>query len=89
MKAYKTTSGIVIEQENSFYRIEKNWDDFINNDSVYSDSILMIKTLNPLSNPEEIIKNEADAILIKKIKKDFAKPSQFQTYLEEIKYNDF
>jgi hypothetical protein len=39
--------------------------------------------------PEEIIKNEAGAILIKKIKKDFAKPSQFQTYLEEIKYKDF
>ena len=58
MKAYKTTKGIIIELKNSFYHIEKDWDDFINNDNVYSDSMELIKHINPISNHVEILKNE-------------------------------
>ena len=58
MKAYKTNKGIIIELKNSFYHIEKDWDDFINNDNVYSDSMELIKHINPISNHVEILKNE-------------------------------
>lgn len=58
MKAYKTTKGIIIEQKNAFYLIEKDWDDFINNDTVYSDSLNLIKHINPISNSDVILKND-------------------------------
>jgi len=58
MKAYKTTKGIIIEQKNAFYLIEKDWDDFINNDTVYSDSLNLIKHINPISNSDAILKND-------------------------------
>ena len=39
--------------------------------------------------PEEFIKNEAGAILIKKIIKDFGSIGEFKPYLSKIKYQDF
>ena len=47
MKLYKTTTGIVIEKNNSFYLVQnENWDSFINDDDVIKkidDLILVLK----------------------------------------------
>jgi 2-dehydro-3-deoxy-D-arabinonate dehydratase len=47
MKVYKTTSGIVIDHLDAFYRIEDDWDSFINNDKVLSDTARRIGSLKP------------------------------------------
>ena len=42
MKLYKTTNGIVIEKNNSFFLVQnENWDSFINDD----DLLKKLKTL--------------------------------------------
>lgn len=47
MKVYKTTAGIVIEKNNSFYLVQnENWDSFINDDDIIkkiNDLILVLK----------------------------------------------
>ncbi|HET6766260.1 MAG TPA: fumarylacetoacetate hydrolase family protein [Chitinophagaceae bacterium] len=47
MKLYKTTSGIIIEKNNSFYLLQnENWDSFINDDNLIGkidDLILVLK----------------------------------------------
>ncbi len=35
MKIYKTTKGILIEQENRYFLVRENWDTFINRDDLY------------------------------------------------------
>lgn len=58
MKIYKTSKEILIEHENSYYRIEKDWDEFINNDNIYSETLDLMKKLSPVSISEEVLKNE-------------------------------
>ncbi len=58
MKAYKTKQGILIEQKSKFYLIQSNWDSFINNDNLLTDSIKRIKKLTPLSDAENLLKND-------------------------------
>jgi 2-dehydro-3-deoxy-D-arabinonate dehydratase len=58
MKVYKTIKGILIKQENSFYQIEKEWDEFIDNDNLFEDTLELIKTLDPVKDTEEDLKNE-------------------------------
>ena len=57
MKIYKTTSGIIIEAYEKFYRSEaKNWDLFINKDNLYDSLTTEIQSLNEISwNYEGII----------------------------------
>ena len=47
MKLYKTTTGIIIERNNSFYLLQnENWDTFINDDDLLgkvNDLILVLK----------------------------------------------
>ena len=57
MKIYNTTKGVLIETQNSFYLINKNWDDFINNDNLLEKLNQLVLSLNPIENAEEIIKN--------------------------------
>ena len=50
MKIYKTTSGIIIEAYEKFYRSDaKNWDSFINQDNLYEFLTTKIKSLNEIS----------------------------------------
>ena len=50
MKIYKTTSGIIIEAYEKFYRSDaKNWDSFINQDNLYEFLTTEIKSLNEIS----------------------------------------
>lgn len=62
MKIYKISSGILLNENSSYYLLEgENWDDFINDDSLYQ------KTKNTLSeqtlskNGNELIEKELEA----------------------------
>ena len=39
MKIYKTKSGYFTRRKMNYYRIEANWDEFINNDNLYQEYI--------------------------------------------------
>ena len=58
MKIYKTKQGILIEQEDKFYLIQQDWDSYINNDDILSDTLKQIKNLVPVSDPGEILKKD-------------------------------
>ena len=58
MKIYKTKRGILIEQNNSYNLISKDWNNFINNDNLFSDLKEKIQHLRPVTNFEEILKND-------------------------------
>ncbi len=57
MKLWKTKQGIVIENENDFYFLEKeNWDEFINDDGLLQKMKEKIKNLSPSQNyPNDIL----------------------------------
>ncbi|HLT51486.1 MAG TPA: fumarylacetoacetate hydrolase family protein [Arenibacter sp.] len=57
MKIYRTKKGILIERENSFYLLEKDWDSFIANDNIYTDTLDLVKGLHPIENAEAILKD--------------------------------
>ena len=57
MKIYNTSKGIVIESENIFYLINKNWDELINDDNLYSNLKKTITTSNPIDNHQDLIAN--------------------------------
>ncbi len=62
MKIYNTQSGIIIEKENSFYLIKnENWDNFINDDNLHSKLTKITSSNSPISNAEQLIKNELKA----------------------------
>ncbi|MEO7531429.1 MAG: fumarylacetoacetate hydrolase family protein [Sediminibacterium sp.] len=52
MKIYKTTSGIIIEKEETFYLLkEDNWDAFINDDELFQKMERLTKTLSSTGKP--------------------------------------
>lgn len=57
MKLWKTKQGIVIENGNGFYSLEKeNWDEFINDDGLFQKMNEKIKNLSPSQNhPNDIL----------------------------------
>lgn len=62
MKVYNTQSGIIIEKENSFYLIkDESWDNFINDDNLYSKLTKIVSSNSPIDNAEQLIKNELKA----------------------------
>ncbi len=62
MKIYKVKRGILIEQKNDFYLIKnKDWDQFINDDNLFSKTSSEIRRLSPIKNAAEIISNEIQA----------------------------
>jgi 2-dehydro-3-deoxy-D-arabinonate dehydratase len=48
MKLYRTTNGIIIEQNEKFYLANENWDTFINNDNLLQKTTALINTLNAI-----------------------------------------
>lgn len=56
MKIYKTTKGILIEHEGLFYLTNADWDRFINNDQIYTDTLKLIRQLAPVTDSAELIK---------------------------------
>lgn len=63
MKIYKTKQGILIEQGSLFYLIQEDWDNFINNDNLYSELSERLKNLTPFPDSKTILKNEVLAPL--------------------------
>ncbi len=62
MKIYKTTSGIVIENDNLFYLLrDENWDQFINDDNLAEKTEQIIASATPLDNGQELIAEKLQA----------------------------
>jgi 2-dehydro-3-deoxy-D-arabinonate dehydratase len=57
MKLYKIPFGVLIEADQKFYSHDTDWDDFINDDSLYGKVKHLVDTLKPISNPEEVLGN--------------------------------
>lgn len=58
MKIYKTKSGIVIEQQDTFFLHTEDWDTFINHDNLYHKTERLIQTLAPVSHGRALIATE-------------------------------
>lgn len=58
MKIYKTKSGIVIEQQDTFFLYTEDWDTFINHDNLYQKTERLIQTLAPVSHGRALIETE-------------------------------
>lgn len=57
MLVYNTKKGILIQSENSFYLVNENWDNFINDDYLASKLKKLVSNLKPIENAEFIIEN--------------------------------
>lgn len=57
MKIYKTKKGIIIESENNFYLLDRDWDSFISNDNIYEDTLDLIGSMEPLGNAAAVLKD--------------------------------
>ena len=57
MKVYNTLKGILIQSDNSFYLIDENWDDFINDDNVLKNTQDKIQHISEIDNAKGIIEN--------------------------------
>lgn len=57
MKIYRTGKGIIIESDNNFYLLEKDWDSFITNDHIYGETIALIENLRPMENAADVLEN--------------------------------
>jgi len=53
MKIYKLKSGILLEVNNLFYAVQSDWDQFINNDNLFADSLKLIQELETVKIPKE------------------------------------
>jgi 2-dehydro-3-deoxy-D-arabinonate dehydratase len=63
MKVYKTSSGILIENEGNFFLHQEDWDQFINNDELYNKLKQITSTSTPIRDAVELIKNSVMAPL--------------------------
>lgn len=62
MKVYKVKSGVLLEHENKFYRVENtSWTAFINDDSLAQKIQSLVKTLTPVADATTILDNEVVA----------------------------
>lgn len=61
MKIYKLQTGILLESENIFYRLDENWDTFINNDDILQKARELVAQGTPVDNAREILERELDA----------------------------
>ena len=57
MKIYNTSKGILIESESIFYLINKNWDELINDDNLFSNLKSIVETTSPIDNYQDLIDN--------------------------------
>lgn len=59
MKIYKIKSGILVEDDSSFYFLEnENWDTFINDDTLHQKITTTVSYLEPVDNGNDLIANE-------------------------------
>jgi 2-dehydro-3-deoxy-D-arabinonate dehydratase len=61
MKLYKIKSGILIQQNESFYLLEnENWDLFLNDDNVYGKALKSAQSHMPIANAQSHLANELE-----------------------------
>jgi 2-dehydro-3-deoxy-D-arabinonate dehydratase len=58
MRIYKISAGVLIGFNNHFYRLNEDWDAFINDDAVYQNALLKINKLKPVSDAGDLLKNQ-------------------------------
>lgn len=64
MKVYKTSKGILINQQEKFYLLEdEDWDHFINDDNIYGKIEKIISTHDPVDNGPDLIEHNLEAPL--------------------------
>lgn len=64
MKVYKTSQGILLEQQETFYLLkDEDWDDFINDDDLHEKIEQIISTKKSVTNGPQLIENNLDAPL--------------------------
>ncbi|HMB64783.1 MAG TPA: fumarylacetoacetate hydrolase family protein [Eudoraea sp.] len=62
MKAYKVKSGIVLENDLSFYLLEnEDWDRFFNDDDILDRALKTVKALHPVTNAARYLETELEA----------------------------
>lgn len=57
MKIYNTSKGILVQSDKSFYLVNENWDDFFNNDNLYSKLEGIVKESKAIDNAADIVAN--------------------------------
>ena len=61
MKIYKLQHGILLEDNNQFYRLDEDWDGYINDDDILGKAHQAVSQLTPVDNASDILENELDA----------------------------
>jgi len=62
IKLYKTKSGILIENEGSFFLLKgEEWDSFVNDDNVYRKGLDRIRSMKPADPGRSIVASELEA----------------------------
>lgn len=55
MKLYKTSSGVIIQKEHIYFKVDEEWNTFVNDDGLYDKMDKITKKNNPVSNGKELI----------------------------------
>ena len=61
MKLYKTKAGIIIQAENNFYRVDQDWDYFVNDDNLVEKIEKISQEEDPVKNGQELIDSGLEA----------------------------
>ncbi|HEY7885745.1 MAG TPA: fumarylacetoacetate hydrolase family protein [Cellvibrionaceae bacterium] len=61
MKIYKLHTGILLENDNAFYKIDEDWNTFINNDDLLQKARRLLAQLTPIDNARQVLEQELDA----------------------------
>ena len=55
MKVFKTNQGVLIENNHKFYLTDLDWDSFITDDDIYTNTLTLISKLDPIGNSEPLL----------------------------------
>lgn len=58
MRIFKISKGILVGFENRFYRLDEEWDAFINDDEVYQNTLLKINKMKPVADAGSLLENQ-------------------------------
>ncbi len=58
MKIFHTRKGILIEHKKQYFLHEEDWDLFLNNDQLFSDTLRLIKALSPVEDTTDLLKSQ-------------------------------
>ena len=61
MKLYKTKDGIIIQKEDNFYKVNDNWDSFVNDDNLFDKLEKITRVNDPIQNGQQLIDSSLEA----------------------------